>query len=161
VASFKSTLDEALEASHLLHVIDASDDVWEPQCEVTREVLAEIGANSVPTTLVFNKADRLDEATREALASRFPEAWIVSAHDPKDVAWMHARIIGLFEASYDEATVHVPWTKQSLVAEIHDAGKVVEEEYDEHGVAIRFRAPKEAVARIRSALSRVEVLSRF
>lgn len=153
VASFKSTLDEALEASHLLHVIDASDDVWEPQCEVTREVLAEIGANTVPTTLVFNKADRLDETAKKALAGRFPDAWIVSAHDPKDVALMHARVLGLFESSYLEASLHVPWAKQSLVAEIHEAGRVIEEEYDENGVVIRFRAPKEAVERIRNALT--------
>ena len=38
VASFKSTLDEALEASHLLHVVDASDPSWEAQLDVTRAV---------------------------------------------------------------------------------------------------------------------------
>ncbi len=44
VASFKSTLDEALEASLLLHVIDASDPGFERQLEVTEDVLDEIGA---------------------------------------------------------------------------------------------------------------------
>ena len=48
VASFKSTLDEALEASLLLHVVDASDPAFERQLEVTAEVLAEIGAGDVP-----------------------------------------------------------------------------------------------------------------
>src|SRR6185436_10691540 len=59
VASFKSTLDEALEASHLLHVVDASDPSWQAQLEVTREVLEEIGAGEVPSTLVMNKIDRI------------------------------------------------------------------------------------------------------
>ncbi len=44
VASFKSTLEEALEASLLLHVIDASDPGFERQLAVTEEVLDEIGA---------------------------------------------------------------------------------------------------------------------
>jgi 50S ribosomal subunit-associated GTPase HflX len=47
VASFKSTLDEALDASLLLHVIDASDPgLRAPAGEVTDEVLAEIGART-------------------------------------------------------------------------------------------------------------------
>ena len=48
VASFKSTLDEALEAGLLAQVVDASDPNWERQLEVTTEVLAEIGAGDVP-----------------------------------------------------------------------------------------------------------------
>jgi len=57
VASFKSTLDEALSASLLLHVIDAGDPGFEMQLEVTDKVLAEIGADSVPRIRVFNKID--------------------------------------------------------------------------------------------------------
>src|SRR5512139_175629 len=58
VASFKSTLDEALEASLLAHVVDAADPGFERQRAVTEEVLDEIGAKGVPRLLVFNKIDR-------------------------------------------------------------------------------------------------------
>src|SRR2546430_214693 len=61
VASFKSTLAEALEASLLAHVVDASDPGFERQLEVTAEVLAEIGAGEVPRLLVFNKIDRIGD----------------------------------------------------------------------------------------------------
>src|SRR5512133_1602345 len=47
VASFRSTLDEALEASLLLYVVDASDPTCDAQLEVTRQVLREIGAEAV------------------------------------------------------------------------------------------------------------------
>ena len=71
VASFKSTLDEALEASLLLHVIDASDPGFERQLAVTEEVLDEIGAHDVPRLLVFNKIDRAgDEAQMQAALLR-------------------------------------------------------------------------------------------
>src|SRR6185436_16481975 len=58
VASFKSTLDEALDASLLAHVVDASDPGYERQLAVTEEVLDEIGAKDVPRLLVLNKIDR-------------------------------------------------------------------------------------------------------
>src|SRR6185295_2108760 len=58
VASFKTTLDEALEASLLVHVVDAADPAHERQLDVTSQVLAEIGAGDVPRLLVFNKIDR-------------------------------------------------------------------------------------------------------
>src|SRR3989442_1408980 len=66
VASVKSTLDEALEASLLLHVVDASDAGFGRQLAVTEKVLAEIGAQDVPRLLVFNKIDRAGDAAVQA-----------------------------------------------------------------------------------------------
>jgi len=62
VEAFRSTLEETQQADLLLHVIDASDDKNQTnQLEVNR-VLTEIGAQSVPQLLVYNKIDRLPEA---------------------------------------------------------------------------------------------------
>jgi len=58
VASFRSTLDEALEASLLLQVVDAADPVFRAQMQVTREVLEEIGAGDVPWILVPTRSTR-------------------------------------------------------------------------------------------------------
>jgi GTP-binding protein HflX len=58
VTSFKSTLDEALEAGLLLHVVDASAPTFERHLAVTTEVLAEIGAGDVPQWIVLNQIDR-------------------------------------------------------------------------------------------------------
>src|SRR5687767_12472367 len=81
VASFKSTLDEALEASLLAHVVDASDPGFERQLEVTEEVLNEIGAKDVPRLLVFNKIDRggKEEELRGALLAKYPSSSVMSA----------------------------------------------------------------------------------
>jgi GTP-binding protein HflX len=152
VASFKSTLDEALEASHLLHIVDASDPSWPAQLEVTRAVLKEIGADAVPNTLVFNKIDRVNAADKQALAARFPEAWLVSAHDVADVGRVRQRIIDLFEERYEEARVLVPYARQAIVSEMHEAGQVLEEKYEEDGIHIRFRSDPDTLARIGSKL---------
>jgi len=153
VASFKSTLDEAHEASLLLHVVDASDPAWEAQYEVTRDVLAEIGADSVPSVLVMNKIDRLSSLELASLKRHLPDAWTISAHDPKDVAWVRERIVEHFEAAYEEAELVVPYDRQRLVSEMHEAGKVCEERYEEQGVVVRFRGDAETIARLRSRLA--------
>ena len=156
VASFKSTLDEALEASHLLHVVDASDPSWEAQLGVTRDVLSEIGAGDVPSTLLMNKVDAVEEGELRRLRVRLPDAWFVSAHDPKDVAWIADRIVGLFEAAYVEDELVIPYDKQAILSEMHDAGKVVSEKYEEHGVVVTYRATPDTLGRFRARLGLVE-----
>jgi GTP-binding protein HflX len=152
VASFKSTLDEALEASHLLHVVDGADPSWESQLEVTREVLAEIGAHEVPSTIVMNKIDLIDAEDLRRLRVRMPDAWFVSARAPDDVALVRSRIIEIFEAGYEEAELVIPYDRQALLSEMHDGGRVLEEQWDDGGVKVRWRAPPETVARIASRL---------
>ena len=72
VASFRSTLDEALEASLLLYVVDASDPTYESQLEVSRNVLKEIGADAVPSRLLLNKMDRVSEELAPRCAPSIP-----------------------------------------------------------------------------------------
>ena len=154
VASFKSTLDEALEASHLLHVVDASDPSWNAQLEVTKDVLTEIGAGDVPSTLVMNKIDRLAPEDLARLQKLVPDAWFVSAHDPKDVALIRERIIGIFEATYIEEELIIPYSAQGILSEMHDSGRVASERYEDAGIFVTYRAEAETLARFKSKLAK-------
>ncbi|TMG93949.1 MAG: GTPase HflX [Betaproteobacteria bacterium] len=58
VAAFRATLEEAIHADLLLHVVDAANDAREAQILEVDKVLAEIGARAVPRLLVWNKIDR-------------------------------------------------------------------------------------------------------
>jgi GTP-binding protein HflX len=148
VASFQSTLDEALEASLLLCVVDASDPSHEDQLAVTRGVLAEIGAASVPLQVVMNKIDRLSASGRAEIEAKFPDAWLTSTRDPSDVARVWENVVRFFEASYAEGEFLVPYARQALVSEFHDAGRVLEAHYDEDGVRLKFRADAETLDRL-------------
>ncbi len=153
VASFRSTLAEALEASLLLYVVDASDPAYEAQLEVTRQVLREIGADAVPSRLVFNKADRLDAGAAEALLRKHgvEGAMVVSAHLPGDVARLRAAVLAFFEESMVEETLLVPYAKQALLGEVYESARVVSEEYDETGTRMTVRGLPAAIARLRRA----------
>ena len=64
VAAFRSTLQEAREATVLLHVVDAADPERGERIEQVNRVLEEVGAGSLPQIEVYNKADLLGEAPR-------------------------------------------------------------------------------------------------
>src|SRR4051794_29976742 len=123
VASFKSTLDEALEASLLVHVVDASDAGLERQLAVTEEVLDEIGAKDVPRLLVFNKIDRGgDEA---ALRAKYPGCIVMSARRAGDVAKLHEAIAEFFQRDLVEEELFLPWAAQKIRGKVFATCKVL------------------------------------
>ena len=153
VASFKSTLDEALSASLLLHVIDAGDPGFEAQLEVTDKVLAEIGADSVPRIRVFNKIDYLlDVASQEErtvqLQTKYPGCIVLSARREDDITQLHQSIVQVFQKDLIESEIFLPWSAQSLRGEIFTSCEVLEERADEKGALFRFRASADVVARL-------------
>jgi GTP-binding protein HflX len=153
VASFRSTLAEALEASLLLFVVDASDPTYEAQLEVSRSVLREIGADTVPSRLVLNKLDRVDAAGRAALIEQHPDAILLSAYVPEDVAALRDTIIAFFEAAMVEDVLVLPYAKQSLIGEVYESARVLSEDYDETGRVLKVRGLPGAIERLRRSLA--------
>ncbi len=162
VVSFKSTLDEALEASLLAHVVDASDPGFERQLAVTEEVLEEIGAKDVPRLLVFNKIDRAGEAPNQraaleaALRARHPDCIVMSARSEADVARLHKRIVGFFRQNLVEAELFLPWAAQNMRGEIFETCEVLEERSDDEGALLRVRGEPEAVKRLQARFGRAD-----
>ena len=79
VAAFRATLEEVAAADLLLHVIDASSPDHERHMNAVRSVLAEVGADKVPSVEVFNKCDRLTESERARIRAVHPGALCASA----------------------------------------------------------------------------------
>jgi GTPase len=153
VASFRSTLAEALDASLLLFVVDASDPTYEAQLEVSRTVLREIGADAVPSLLLLNKVDRINEADRAGLRAKHPDAILLSAKVPEDVAALRETIIGFFEAAMVEDQLVLPYAKQGLLSDIYENARVLSEDYDTGGRILRVRGLPGAIARLRRTLA--------
>jgi GTP-binding protein HflX len=159
VASFKSTLEEALDAGLLLHVIDASDPGFERQLAVTDKVLAEIDAQDVPRLRVFNKIDHVGDtaaqAAREAeLRGAWPGCIVMSARRADDVAALREEIIAFFRRDQVEVELFLPWSAQQSRGEIFASCEVLEERADEDGAFLRVRGDREAVERLRGQFSK-------
>ena len=153
VASFKSTLEEALDAALLLHVIDASDPGFERQLAVTDKVLKEIGAEDVPRLRVFNKIDSAGnrgdaaaQAEREAaLRAAYPDCIVMSARRADDVARLRETIIGFFQQGLVEAELFLPWSAQQQRSEIFARCEVMDERADVDGAFLHIRGESENV----------------
>lgn len=85
VESFKSTLDETLEADILLHVVDISHSAFEDQIRVVNEILEDLGSLDKPMIMVFNKMDLYEEKyfdeflpdeIKRSLLSELKESWM-------------------------------------------------------------------------------------
>jgi len=160
VASFKSTLDEALEASLLAHVVDASDPGFERQLAVTDQVLDEIGAKAVPRLLIFNKIDRAGDESGQgereaALRAQYPACLVMSARREGDIAKLHEAIAAFFQRDLVEAELFLPWAAQKLRGEVFATCKVLEERADGEGAFLRVRGDPETVKRLRELFGRV------
>ncbi len=154
VASFKSTLEEALDASLLLHVIDASDPGYERQLDVTDDVLEEIGAKAVPLLRVFNKIDHVGNAAAQAereaaLCAQYPDCLVISARRPGDIARLREAIMAFFQQNLVEDELFLPWSAQQLRGEIYARCDVLEERADGEGAFFRVRGERDAVKSLR------------
>ena len=157
VASFKSTLDEALDASLLLHVIDASDPGFERQLHTTDDVLAEINAQDVPRIRVFNKLDHVGDAAAQAertavLHRDYPGCIVMSARNPDDVARLHQAIVDFFQRDLVETELFLPWSAQQLRGEIFARCEVLNERADEDGAFFQVRGEPAALDNLRAQL---------
>jgi GTP-binding protein HflX len=153
VASFRSTLEEAREASLLLHVLDASDPAFRNQFEVTRQVLRELEADDAPSLVLLNKIDKVDPADREALALEFPDALQVSARDPADKKRVHAAIVAFFEKDMIEARFVVPYDRQVMTSRLHEETRVLSEGWEEDGAHLVVRGAPGVIDKLRKELA--------
>lgn len=149
VASFKSTLDEAANASLLLYVVDSSDPTFRSQLQVTKSVLDEVGASDVDSILVLNKVDRLPSEEREKLQQEYPEAIFLSAHNKEDVANLRLRLIKHFETAMIDEEILIPYDVQGAIGEIRAKMRVLSENYDNRGLTLTVRGHVQDIEKMR------------
>lgn len=155
VASFRSTLDEALNASLLLFTVDASDPSFRSQLEVTQTVLGEIGADQTPSLLVLNKVDQLDADQKEELAKEYPKAIFISTRNRDDIKRMRELILGFFETDMIDKSILIPYSQGKVLGMIRERARVLQEKHEDDGTIVTIRAPEEVHAWIEKQLNKI------
>jgi GTP-binding protein HflX len=155
VEAFAATLEEALEADLILHVVDASqpEDEMAEMLSAVDDVLAEIGANDRPRLLALNKVDLLSEDDRRALSFRYPRAVQVSAATGDGIEPLAEALEGRFLSSLRPMELLVPYREGGSLSELHDLAGEMEREDTPEGVHVRARVP----AGVASRFERFEV----
>ena len=143
VASFRSTLAEALHADLLLHVVDASHPEAEQQIEAVHGVLSELGVDRDRILGVLNKVDAIDtpEETLSTLRPLFQETVAVSAQTGAGLDALAERVVARRSEDWTELELLIPHDRGELVNLVHDHGEILHEEWLGRGWHARVSVP--------------------
>ena len=159
VEAFSATLEEALGADLIVHVVDASvpEEEMHQMMAAVDDVLDEIGAGETPRLLALTKVDLLGEdrsgadgaaaARRRELGFRFPDAVQVSGAAGIGLDDLREAIEARFLATLKPMELLVPYREGGTLSELHDLAGELEREDTADGVRIRARVPAAAAPR--------------
>ncbi len=133
VEAFKSTLEEAANADLILNVCDVSDPEANIQCEVTQNLLNELGANEIPTITVLNK---VDAATEHEFLIDGLDTVAISAKNGIGLDTLLQAVSKKLRQTHTKCDLLIPYSEGGLLGEIRDSGKLISEEYDAEGYKI-------------------------
>lgn len=137
VEAFKATLEEAVLADFLIHVLDVSSPEVEKHSETTLQVLKDLGADEKRILTVFNKIDACDDPfALQRLQAQFPEAEFVSVLNNEGIEQLVRRLDDLLETDSTFGEYLFPFDRYDLVAQLHQAGCVKEEETRDDGIYV-------------------------
>lgn len=132
VAAFRSTLQEASEASALLHVIDASADDRNEKIGQVNEVLEAIGAEHIPQIEIYNKIDLLDDFDPKIDFARDNEdkkVWL-SSKTGAGVDLLNRILTDRFRADRVRRQLHVCPSQAGIRAKLFAVGSVIRDDAD-------------------------------
>jgi len=131
VEAFKATLEEAIIADFLIHVIDGSQPDALGQYQTTMEVLKELGADTKRILLAVNKIDLITEPERRReLETQFEGAIFLSVKSGKGIDQLMNRMSEMLLDRVTRVSLRIPQSRADLAAMIHRDGRVISEEYE-------------------------------
>lgn len=149
VESFKATLEEAILADFLIHVLDATSDEVFAHYETTRKVLGELGANEKRSLVVLNKIDRVeDEGLLADLRARFPDALEASAVTGEGLLEVVAKFAEFLSDRVVRLNFRIPQARGDISGLIHREGKVISTDYEGNDVLLTAVVPKDLAGRV-------------
>jgi GTP-binding protein HflX len=147
IEAFKGTLEVAVTADQLVHVVDAADVDPEGQIAAVREVLAEIGADGVPELIVINKADLAPDVAAQ-LVEDHPGSVAISAVTGEGIDLMLATLADRLRTLTSVAELVVPWARGDIIASVHREGAIVSTREEDVGMRIRARLSGPSLGRL-------------
>ncbi|MGE4208302.1 MAG: GTPase HflX [Oligoflexales bacterium] len=137
IESFKSTLDEVKEADVLIHVVDASQENFADQMDITKHVLEDIGAQHIPVITVFNKADLVEDSVfLRVLKKTYPGSLVVAAESKDGIEAIRQAVQRFFEEKFVTFFVAVKNSDSTVLSDIYNSCRIVETDYSQHGKVI-------------------------
>ncbi len=145
VEAFKSTLEEAVYADYIIHVVDASSEQAPVQMAVVYETLRELGAMGKPVITLFNKIDK--GAVTVLRDDRADHCLAISAQSGQGLDAFKSLLEELLSQGLILIERLYPYDQAGKIAVIRDYGQLLSEEYTAEGIQVKARVPREIYTR--------------
>ncbi|WP_276020215.1 GTPase HflX [Acetivibrio straminisolvens] len=137
VEAFKSTLEEAVYADMLIHVVDASSEESEEQVKVVNSILESLGAASKPVIMALNKMDMVKDSLRLAIPNPRGRIFEISAATGQGIDEMLEGIREMLPEDEKEVRLFIPYSDGWVISYIYQNGKVLEQIHGESGTEVK------------------------
>lgn len=145
IEAFKSTLEEAVFADLLLHVIDSASPEADNQTEVVLRLLNQLGCQEKPIISVYNKTD-----AAEGFIPRAPlpeKSVFISATQNKGIDELINTLSDTLPGKRRKMTLLLPYSMGKITNEIRQADALLSEDFTENGIKVELMADKAMYAR--------------
>ena len=142
VASFKSTLNEVVDADLILIVLDSSSDQVIEHYKVIKEVLNNLNANTNDYIVVLNKIDQIENHKKiQKLNFEFPNAIFISALNSLRIEELKQKIVEFMEKNYKTVNLKLPYSNSKNISLIQNSTFVISRKYKDEYLHIKAKGP--------------------
>jgi GTP-binding protein HflX len=161
VASFKATLEEAINADLLLHIVDVANPDALQQIESVNKVLEEIGCGERPTLEVFNKVDIITKVGElEMLQTLFPDAVCISAKTGLGLERLNDVVSAKYKGAELLLRVSSSQSNGKVQSFLRAHGQIIKEQYLDGSVLIDARLGRNQLAGLqRLGAEKIDIVS--
>ena len=151
--AFKSTLEEAVFADALLIVADGADSEVDTHLKVVTKLLSDIGAGDKPTLFAFNKVDELKEDVNFGNLTGGTPYIEISAKNGVNIEKLMSKIEEILPGKKKKVTLLIPFSKGSILSDLHTNHTVLSEEYLDVGTSITCMLDAPTYAKLREYIT--------
>ena len=148
--AFKATLEVAIRAAFLIHVIDASAEQALIFHQTTMEVLKELGAEDQPMITVLNKIDAVeDPPALHTLQSKLDNVICTSAKGGIGIDTLLHKCTEMLSTRVRRQQFRIPQSRGDLVAILHSECKIITTEYEENDILLEAIVPQSIAGKLK------------
>ena len=148
IEAFKSTLDEAVLADVLIHVVDSSNPEMHTQMRVVDQLIQDLGCRAKRIIAVFNKCDIAPPLSPRP-EGNYTDFVSVSAKDGSGMDELMKLLHDALPGKKKEIEVLIPYSDSKTAATLHDGEVILEESYEAEGIKIKLMADESLYAKLR------------
>jgi GTPase len=149
VEAFKSTLEEAVSADLLLHVVDVSDEEADVHVKVAESILMSLGAAGKPVLLLLNKLDKVAGSERATALHYGGNTLEISALNGTGMDALLTVMAEMLVPEEEELLMQIPFSAGWVMPYLHENGSILSQEYSSEGVSVEVRLKRSKVDKIR------------